>query len=231
MTADTSRFCGSCGAARESMALRFCRQCGAAFAATGAVPTVPAAPTDARRRPPVIVGLLGLLGNATYAFFWLWMSWRELKRVRGDASMRPFWHATAVFLVPLYGLFRFHAHFRTIDELLASARVSVRAGAGLLTLVFVLLLAALYGSISLAAAASASGATASLTPLSFVVVAAGYAYIVGTGQTALNAYYRSLKGVEVPQRGHVFEYLFIGIFALTFAAQIFSAATGTAFQP
>lgn len=234
MTADTTRFCGTCGAARESTALRFCRQCGAAFTPTGAQPVVPLSPVaahlplvEARRRPLVLVRLLGLLGNATYAFFWLWISWRELKRIRGERSMYPFWHAVAIFAFPLYGVFRFHAHFRTIDELLEGARVPVRAGATLLTLVFLLLLTLLYGSLMVgSAAALATGSAWSLAPLSLIVVASGYAYVVTTGQEALNAYYRSLAGIEVPERGHAFEYIFVVVFALSFAAQLFLAAGG-----
>lgn len=227
MSVDTTRFCGTCGAARESMALRFCRQCGASFAPAGAQPVVPlpgAGPSlvEARRRPRVLVVLLGLFGTATYAFFWLWMSWRELKRIRGEASMRPFWHAVAIFAFPLYGLFRFHAHFRTIDGLLAARRSPVRAGASLLTLVFVLLLAALYGGLALATAAGAGGGSAGLQPLSLVVVAAGYAYVVAAGQRALSAYYGSLDA-NVPERGHAFEYIFIVVFALAFAAQLYIA--------
>ena len=233
MSVDTTRFCGTCGAARESMALRFCPRCGASFAPTGATPAVPliyASPplAEARRRPRAVVGLLGLFGNGAYSFFWLWMSWRELKRIRGDASMYPFWHALAMFAVPLYGLFRFHAHFRTIDQLLQAARVPVRAGAGLLTLVFFLLLAVLYGSVALAATAGATGSVASLAPLSLLAVATGYAYIVGTGQQALNAYYGSLTGVAVPERGHALEYLFIVLFGLAFFGQLFLAAGGNA---
>ena len=30
--------------------------------------------------------------------------------------MRPFWHTIAIGCVPIYGLFRFHAHMRTIRE-------------------------------------------------------------------------------------------------------------------
>jgi hypothetical protein len=227
MSVDTTRFCGSCGAARESTALRFCRQCGAAFASTGVVPAVAPAPSDARRRPRWVVGLLGLFGSATYAFFWSWMSWRELKRIRGDASMSPFWHATAMFVVPIYGLFRFHAHFRTIDELLEAAHVPVRAGATLLTIVFVLLLTLLYGSLTIGfAAAAQTGSTPSLAPLSLILIASGYAYVVGTGQAALNAYYRSLAGVDVPERGRAFEYIFLVLFAAAFAAQLFVSAPG-----
>lgn len=232
MSVETTRFCGTCGAARESMALRFCRRCGSAFAPTGAQPVVPLplidgglALLEARRRPRVIVGLLGLLGSATYAFFWLWMTWREVKRIRGDGSMHPFWHAVAMFVVPLYGLFRFHAHFRTIDELLQAGRVPVRAGAAILTLVFLLLLTVLYGSLAVALATAATGSAASLSPLSLIVVGSAYAYILGTGQHALNAYYRSLKGVEIPERGHALEYLFIVLFALAFFGQLYVAVS------
>lgn len=219
MTVDITRFCGSCGAPRESTALRFCRRCGAAFAAAMAVEPAPPFLIEARCRPPGLVGLLALFGSATYAFFWLWMSWREVKRIRRDATMRPFWHAVAVFAFPLYGLFRFHAHFRTIDGLLAREHVRVRAGAGLLTLVFVLLLGILYGGLALSAAAAAASGSAGLRPLSLVVVGGAYAYVVVTGQRALSAYYRSL-GSDIPQRGHAFEYIFIVLFALAFLIQL-----------
>jgi len=229
MTVDTTRFCGVCGAARESTALRFCRQCGTPFAPTGSVPVVPLLPPlhDARRRPPGLVWLLGLFGSATYAFFWLWMSWRELKRIRGEASMHPFWHSVAAFF-PIYGLFRFHAHFRTLDELLEAARLPVRAGAGLLTLVFLLLIAVLYGSLALSSAGVATGKPMNLSPFSLLAVGAAYSYVVTTGQAALNAYYASLTGVAVPERGHAFEYIFIVLFALAFLAQLYLAVGGSA---
>ena len=229
MTVDTTRFCGICGAARESLSLKFCRQCGAAFGAVAPLTPVAgpaAAPAvtaliDARRRPRAVVALLGLFGSATYAFWWLWMSWRELKRIRGDASMAPFWHAFACFAIPLYGVFRFHAHFRTIDEMNERAGVSVRAGAGIVTLVFFLLLAILYSGLALGYAASATGAGAfSLHPLSLVIVGSAYAFVVRSGQEALNAYYASLSGQSVPQRTHALEIVFIGLFAALFVAQI-----------
>lgn len=231
MSVDTTRFCGSCGAPRESLALKFCRQCGAAFGAVAPSIPVPAAAVapappvlvDARRRPRVVVALLGLFGSATYGFWWLWMSWRELKRIRGESTMAPFWHAFACFAVPLYGLFRFHAHFRTIDELNDRAGIPVRAGAGLATLVFFLLIGIMYSGLLLGYAASTTGAPGlgfSLHPLSLLVVGSAYAFIVRSGQEALNAYYASLSGQAVPQRTHALEIVFIGLFAAFFVAQI-----------
>lgn len=228
MSLETVRFCGRCGAARDATGVRFCPRCGAEFAPTGPLPAIPLPPmharsplADARRRPRSVVGLLGLFGSAAYGFFWLWMSWRELKRIRGDTSMRPFWHAFAIFFVPLYGLFRLHAHFRTIDEHLKAGSVPVRAGAGLLTLVFFLLLTILYGGLVLGIAAASTNAPASLAPLSIFVVGGAYAYMVGTGQDALNAYYRSVSGIDIPERAHALEYLFIALFGLGFLAQIY----------
>lgn len=235
MTADTTRFCGICGAARESLALKFCRQCGAAFGAVAPltpVPTPATAPAaaalfDARRRPRWVVALLGLFGSATYGFWWLWMSWRELKRIRGEASMAPFWHAFACFAVPLYGLFRFHAHFRTIDELNARAGIPVRAGAGLATLVFFLLISVLWSGIALSAAAASTGQReVGLQPLSLLVVGTGYAFIVRSGQEALNAYYASLSGQPIPERPHALELVFIALFVASFSAQIYVATGG-----
>lgn len=51
-----------------------------------------------------------------YWFYWFWATWRELKQETGDNRMRPFGHMLSLF-VPVYQLFRIHAHFRVIRDL------------------------------------------------------------------------------------------------------------------
>lgn len=253
---DATRFCGSCGAPRGSTAVRFCQRCGTAFDAApatkvkderpgrgrrkpkeeaGAPLALADALADARQRPAWMVAALAFLSSGTYTFFWLWMSWRELKRVRREPSMRPFWHMVAT-AVPLYGLFRFHEHFRVVDDLSRRAGLAVRAGAGLLTLVYLLLLLVAYTGIARGIVVASSqvvlapaeppqgvpGLTefALLTPFTILAVAAAYAYVTFTGQLALNSYYRSLPDIEVPHRSHAFEWIFLVVFAATFVYQI-----------
>lgn len=141
--------------------------------------------------------------------------------------MAPFWHAFACFAVPLYGLFRFHAHFRTLDELNARAGVPVRAGAGLATFVFFLLVGVLWSGIALGAAATSTGQLApGFQPLSLLVIGSGYAFIVRSGQEALNAYYASLSGEHIPERPHALEVVFIAVFAVSLVAQMYAAVGG-----
>jgi len=234
-TPDTTRFCGNCGAQRPSVSVRFCQQCGTSFSSAPAgapfaaaragdavTPELPADILEApRRRPPWMVAMLAFLSGGTYSFFWLWRSWLELKRVVRRPSMHPFWHAVAT-LVPLYGLFRFHEHFRVLDDLLRRAGVGVRAGAALLTLIYVLLAALSYISLAIALDAG-GGVTRGLGPLSLLVIGAANAYVISVGQIALNAHYRSRAEAEVPQRAHAFEWIFLVIFIGTFLYQLMTA--------
>jgi hypothetical protein len=75
------------------------------------------------------VGALTVASLGTYVFYWLYTTWRELRDELGDQSMAPVWHALTLALPP-YGLFRFHAHMRTIKEAAESRRVvtSLRPG-------------------------------------------------------------------------------------------------------
>src|SRR4029450_11386855 len=51
-----------------------------------------------------------------YLFWWVFNTWRQIKRYDGDEGKRPVGHALAM-IVPIYGLFRFHAHMRAIVEI------------------------------------------------------------------------------------------------------------------
>src|SRR5438045_8037872 len=62
-----------------------------------------------------------MLTFGVYPIVWVGLSWAEMKRELDDPDMHPVGHALAM-LVPIYGLFRLHAHFRTVNCLLAQAR-------------------------------------------------------------------------------------------------------------
>jgi hypothetical protein len=71
------------------------------------------------RLHPGLAFALVCLTFGLYTFYWLCQTWREIKLEDGDTGKRPFWHALAMF-VPIYNLFRMHAHMRTIVELVQS---------------------------------------------------------------------------------------------------------------
>jgi hypothetical protein len=69
---------------------------------------------------PGLAFALVCLTFGLYTFYWFWKSWREIKQYDGDAGKRPVWHTLAL-AVPIYGLYRMHAHMRTIAALVRGA--------------------------------------------------------------------------------------------------------------
>lgn len=123
-------FCGRCGASRADPEDLYCRSCGTKLdgqSATGpggdalgalARPVVIGASDQALpwRRPIWLVILLTIVTFGLYTIVWFGVSWAEIKRERKDPQMHPFWHSLTL-LVPVYSLFRMHAHFRVLNEI------------------------------------------------------------------------------------------------------------------
>ena len=59
------------------------------------------------------------LSGGLYVFYWFYLTWKQLAAETNETH-HPVWHALTLF-VPIYGLFRVHAHARVIGEL-ATAR-------------------------------------------------------------------------------------------------------------
>src|SRR5206468_4575766 len=70
-----------------------------------------------RQRPIWLVGSLAVLTFGIYPVVWLGATWSEMKRELGESRMDPWGHALSQ-LVPIYGLFRVHAHYRKLNEML-----------------------------------------------------------------------------------------------------------------
>lgn len=134
------RFCGRCGAARVDLAAKFCGTCGAAYLGEGAAT---AAPTwevaDARRKRPLwLVALLTVGTLSFYLYALAGLTWKEMKRELRDGTMHPFWHAVAV-AIPIYGLFRIHAHFRVLRQMQSAAGIQPSSSPGWMVVGFMLL--------------------------------------------------------------------------------------------
>lgn len=219
MATGPARFCPQCGTPREEAAIRFCRSCGAAFA-DAARPEL----AEARRRPLLVVGLLSFLSSGLYPWIWTWMSWRELKRLTGDAGMRPFWHSLAIF-VPVYGYFRFHAHYRVLDERARTTGGRLDYSPLIVTAVYVALTVVGYAVTGAALSDLdwiTTGATPPVLQLFSVVSGLVYAFFVVVGQRALSQHYAAIPDASVPERARTAEWVFVVIFALLFAAQFAS---------
>lgn len=168
---------------------------------------------SARKRPLWTVFLLTAGTFSLYFFVHLGLMWAEMKRALEDASMNPVGHAFAQF-VPFYGWSRFHAHVRTLDEMLSSAGSSHQVSAGLATAVYIAI--SVFGVV-------AGGNT---TPTWSIFPSLGaYGAFAAWRQRALNAYYDQISAGSIPERVHGFEWVVMVVGSLLLAL----SAIGTFF--
>ena len=176
--------CRNCGADNPDNA-RFCGLCGRPVLASQP-PTEPAqAPSVTalqRQRPLWLVAVLSLVTAGVYTPIWMGLTWAEMKSEIPDDRMQPVWHGLTVF-VPVYSYFRIHAHYRTINELLARAGAAETVNPGGAVLGF------LVGNVGVVIGRSASGGL--LTAILLVTALAIVATSTVQGQAGLNAYWRA----------------------------------------
>ena len=164
------------------------------------VPTsvaVTAVLAGARKRPLWVVFLLTFGTSSFYFFVHLGLMWREMKRARQDPTMRPLGHALAQ-IVPFYGWFRFHAHVRTLDEMLTTAGSPIRVSAGRATTMYVIIV--LFGLLT----------SAQLSPTWLIFPSfAAYGVFAAWRQRLLNLYYDRVAPGAIPERIHPAEWVFM----------------------
>ena len=71
---------------------------------------------------PYRILVLTALSYGLYMFYWFYITWKHYRDHTGRAAY-PVWHALAV-MVPVYNLFRAHAHIRSYNELMEDAGLS-----------------------------------------------------------------------------------------------------------
>lgn len=71
--------------------------------------------------PPNRVVLLTALSAGLYIFYWMYVTWRHYREHTGEVAY-PIFHALAL-LVPVYNLFRLHAHLRVYQEMMEARGV------------------------------------------------------------------------------------------------------------
>ena len=175
----------------------------------------PAGGIERRKRPLWSVFLLTLGTFSLYFFVYLGVTWAELKRERRDPGMNPVGHVLAQ-LVPFYGYFRFHAHMRTVDELLEETGATERVDPLRSTIAYIII-----GVFSLVA-----GLEQTPDWLIFPSMAL-YGALAVWHQRGLNAYYDRASGGTAVARVHWGEWTIIvlGMVLLLFAV------LGTFFVP
>ena len=71
--------------------------------------------------PPKRVVLLTVLSAGLYIYYWMYVTWRQYREHTGELAY-PVWHALTL-LVPVYNLFRLHAHMRVYQEMMEARGV------------------------------------------------------------------------------------------------------------
>ena len=132
--------CHSCGEAVEPGS-RFCGFCGTPLnTSIFEVPPVQAPRDETLARayrardvsyliPTQRVLLMTLVSHGLYLFYWFYVTWKQYQEHTGEEAY-PVWHALCLF-VPIYNLFRIHAHMRTYRELMEYAGVTTSISAGM----------------------------------------------------------------------------------------------------
>ena len=82
------------------------------------------------------VVLASVLSGGLYLLYWFYITWKQLSR-ETENTHYPVWHALTL-LVPIYGLFRMHAHVRLINELAFRHRIAETFGPSLAVVLLVL---------------------------------------------------------------------------------------------
>lgn len=140
-------FCNHCGErihprcracdTLNSPGSHFCHSCGESLgqSANFSRPPVPArfgfSETESSHRylmPVWRVVFMAVISMGLYIFWWFYITWKHY-RDHTEENAYPIWHALTLF-VPIYGLFRTHAHMRTYKELMLDERMntSIRPG-------------------------------------------------------------------------------------------------------
>jgi hypothetical protein len=121
-------YCPRCGTEALSSAA-FCTNCGTALTTVdaprgggaGGTPSGDAVEMNVLLSPARIV-LMSVLSYGSYLLYWFYLTWKHYRTYTGRDAY-PVWHALTLF-IPIYGLFRTHAHVRSFKELMAGAAVA-----------------------------------------------------------------------------------------------------------
>ena len=122
---------------------------------------------------------------------WFGLSWSEMKRELRDETMSPAGHALALG-VSVYNLFRVHAHFRVLNDMLIAVGAHRRMRPGWVVFIYGVALS----SVWLAPLARLP----TLGLLTILIYYVAYIGMIAYGQAGLNAYWQALPGRTVPVR-------------------------------
>ena len=205
-------FCTNCGVEYRQPA-NFCNRCGRALpvAAARESPVTAAMPLEL----PYYLSLnriffMTALTFGFYLFYWFYLTWQQYRDYTGKESY-PVGHALAL-LVPIYNLFRAHAHASAYRDLMRDAGIpgSIKAWlAVVLTLIAVTMSFAAFRD-SFSPLALTKGGAASIVLLDAIGMVAVIALLVPL-QSNLNRYWHSRPNYRVSSAPVGFGEIIFGI--------------------
>lgn len=196
-------YCANCGTDLQPSA-RSCQNCGKMVAAEPVttpvgVETAVAAPEVPFLVPAQRIVLMTILTYGFYIFYWAYQTWRHY-RDHTKAEVFPVWHALAL-LVPVYSLFRWHAHVRTFKELMAKSGVPTALSIGWALAGFWVSSSIDFLSLRLTFSDQADKTALAAAFLLDLVSMGIVVWLLTYVQSSINAYWRSLQGVKaIPTR-------------------------------
>ena len=156
--------------------------------AAGLTAEPPRGPLPAPLIPVRRVVLLSVISGGLYLYYWFYLTWKHYRDHTG-AETYPVWHALTL-LVPIYGLFRTHAHMRAFRDLLTGRLMPTTInpwGA-----VLMVLAGGLPGALEFAQpwAGSPTRETALMGLTATALTTAFVCWILGFVQAEINSYWR-----------------------------------------
>ena len=200
-------YCTNCGAEADA-SNNFCHVCGTAMEQTARL----AFPITPNR-----ILILTIISFGAYLFYWIYLTWKHYRDHTGREAY-PIWHALTLF-VPIYGLFRIHAHMRSYNELMTDSGLQNSISAGWVVIVMIISFAVDNVALELGGGWALNDYSFGAAVASEILFAISLTLIIGMllhVQTNLNQYWASLKdAVIVPSKVSVGEVLCVlfGVFA------------------
>ena len=126
-------YCPDCGTEAQP-SFNYCSVCGKDLTGRSSTAAVEHLP---QRLPSTLdyhisvrrILLMSFLSHGLYLFYWFFLTWKQYRDHTGNPVF-PVWHALTL-MVPVYSLFRTHAHMRTYKELMLNAGVTSTINVGL----------------------------------------------------------------------------------------------------
>ena len=180
---EASRYPG-CGSEIQA-ADRHCRSCGTVLSER--------LPILRYKLSPKRVVVMSILSFGIYLWYWFYLTWKQYRDHTGERAY-PVWHALALS-VPIYGLFRTHAHMRSYKELMAGTGVPTTIAVGWTVFAVAIVSLLVYAGFTLGLGEMTAG-DAGVVMLMYITSVSVVAVLLTQLQDNLNRYWDGLPNTS-----------------------------------